>query len=50
MGEAHKIGKKTAQPKSETSALATGKISAINRKRSPVQSHTQTYNEHMEFS
>jgi hypothetical protein len=44
MGKAHQIQKKTAQPKSETNALATRKINTINRKQTPsIQSSTQTH-------
>jgi hypothetical protein len=36
MGKAHQIQKKTAQPESETNALATRKkINTINRKQTP---------------
>jgi hypothetical protein len=36
MGKAHQNQKKTAQPKSETNALATRKkINIINRKQTP---------------
>jgi hypothetical protein len=42
--KAHKNKKKTAQPKSETNALATRKkVKAINRKQtSPIKCSTQT--------
>jgi hypothetical protein len=43
MGEAHQNKIKTAQPKSETNALAARKkINTVNRKQtSPIQSNTQ---------
>jgi hypothetical protein len=45
MGKAHQNQKKTAQPKSETNALATRKkIKNINRTQTPtIQSSTQTH-------
>jgi hypothetical protein len=35
VGKAHQMQKKTAQPKSETNALAIQKISSINRQQNP---------------
>jgi hypothetical protein len=45
MDKAHQNQKKTAQPKSETNALAPWKkINTVNRKQtSPIQSSTQTH-------
>jgi hypothetical protein len=45
MGRTYQIQKKTAQPKSETNALATQeKANTINRKQIiPIQSSTQTH-------
>jgi hypothetical protein len=45
MGKAHQNQKKTAQPESETSELATRKkINTINRKQTPpIQSSTATH-------
>jgi hypothetical protein len=44
MGEAYQNQKKTAQPKSETNALATRKINTISTKQTtPIQSSTQTH-------
>jgi hypothetical protein len=44
MRKAHQNHKKTAQPKSETNALATRKINTISRKQAPpIQSSTQTH-------
>jgi hypothetical protein len=43
MGTAHQNNKKTAQPISETNALATRRINTINRKQTPsIQSSSQT--------
>jgi hypothetical protein len=44
VGKAHQNQKKTAQPKSETKALATRKKSnTINRKQTPIQSSSETH-------
>jgi hypothetical protein len=44
MGKAHQNQEKTAQPKSETNAMATlKKINTINRKQTPIQSSAQTH-------
>jgi hypothetical protein len=44
MGKAHHNQKKTAQPKSETNALTTRKMNAVNRKQTPpVQSSSPTH-------
>jgi hypothetical protein len=49
MGKAHQNQKKTAQPKRETNALATGKkINTINKKQTPpIQSHMDLWNSAM---
>jgi hypothetical protein len=44
MGKAHQNKKKTAQPKSETNALATRKkINTINRKQTPPIQSNRTH-------
>jgi hypothetical protein len=43
MGKAHQIQKKTAQPKSESNALATWKKIKNRKKTPPIQSSTQTH-------
>jgi hypothetical protein len=44
MDKIYQIQKKTAQPKSETNALATRKINTIDRKQTPaIQSSIQTH-------
>jgi hypothetical protein len=49
--KAHQNQKKTAQPTSETNALATRKINAINRKQTlPIESSNSNTYGLMEFS
>jgi hypothetical protein len=44
MGKGHQNQKKTAQPKSETNALAIRKINTVNRKQtSRIQNSTEIY-------
>jgi hypothetical protein len=43
LGKAHQNQNKTAQPKSETNALATRKINTMNRKPTAIQSSAQTH-------
>jgi hypothetical protein len=52
MGKLHKNKNKTAQPKSETNALTTQKISTLNRKQIPpmefsIQTNTDLWNSAM---